>query len=138
MNDNYVFPSKELLEVSTDELEEKRYYNLSKLLLKKDADDNLYIPLGITDDKERYYVDLKEISGMFISGETGSGKSVFLNSIIISLLFKNTPSDINFIFIDLNKVELNQYERIPHLLTNVFYDKKQSIDILTNVYCRRL
>ena len=132
MNNNYIFPSKDLLE-ENEKLDEKRYYNLSKLLLKKDLEDNLIIPIGITDNKERYYIDLNDISGIFISGETGSGKSVFLNSLIVSLLFKNTPNDINFIFIDLNKVELNQYENIPHLLTNIFYDKDKAIEVLNNI-----
>ena len=132
MNNNYIFPNKDLLE-GNEKLDEKRYYNLSKLLLKKDADDNLIIPVGINEDKERYYIDFNDISGIFISGETGSGKSVFLNSLIISLLFKNAPSDVNFIFIDLNKVELNQYEDIPHLLTNIFYDKEKASIVLSNI-----
>lgn len=129
---DYKFPTKDLLYVD-EKFDDKRYYSLAKLLLKKDIKNNLIIPIGITDNNEKYYIDLNDVSGIFIGGETGSGKSVFLNSLIISLLFKNTPKDISFIFIDLNKVELNQYENIPHLLTNVFYDKDKAINVLNNI-----
>jgi len=126
--DNYILPSKDLLDANKKELEAKRYYSLAKLILKKDLTNSLVIPIGVDEQKEKYYIDLKNISGIFIGGETGSGKSVFLDSLIVSLLMKNTPSDLKFLFIDPNKVELSEYSSIPHLISNVAYDVNDALE----------
>ena len=128
----YVLPNKSILEKESNELESDKYYNLSKLIYHKDFKDNYVIPLGIDNNKEKYYLDLKNISGMLISGETGSGKSIFLHSIIISLLLKNTPEELNFIFYDRRNVELNNYLLLPHLYQNKFNfdDLKCVVDLL--------
>ena len=115
MNKGYVMPSKDLLikNIERDDLDD-RYYRLSKLLFKKDLNDKLLVPIGIDDKKEKYFVNLNDISLMLIGGETGSGKSVLIDSIIISLLLKNSPDDLRFVFIDPKKIELFEYDGIPH------------------------
>ena len=78
-------------------------------------------PLHIIDDKkEKYFVNLNDISLMLIGGETGSGKSVLIDSIIISLLLKNSPDDLRFVFIDPKKIELFEYDGIPHMVDSGF------------------
>lgn len=121
MNKGYVMPSKDLLIKNSerDDLDD-RYYRLSKLLFKKDLNDKLLVPIGIDDKKEKYFVNLNNISLMLIGGETGSGKSVLIDSIIISLLLKNSPDDLRFVFIDPKKIELFEYDGIPHMVDSGF------------------
>lgn len=121
MNKGYVMPSKDLLIKNSerDDLDD-RYYRLSKLLFKKDLNDKLLVPIGIDDKKEKYFVNLNDISSMLIGGETGSGKSVLVDSIIVSLLLKNSPDDLRFVFIDPKKIELFEYDGIPHIIDNGF------------------
>ncbi len=120
----YILPSKDLLETRSEELgNNKKYYNLSKIFLKKDVNDKLNIPAGVDNENNKYYIDLKDKSGILITGETGSGKTIFINSMIISLLLKNTIDEAKFIFIDQRNVEFNEYKKLP-----------QSININTNQY----
>lgn len=121
MNKGYVMPSKDLLIKNSerDDLDD-RYYRLSKLLFKKDLNDKLLVPIGIDDKREKYFVNLNDISLMLIGGETGSGKSVLIDSIIVSLLLKNSPDDLRFVFIDPKKIELFEYDGIPHIIDGGF------------------
>lgn len=114
-------PSKDLL-IKNSEMDDldDRYYRLSKLLFKKDLNDKLLVPIGIDDKREKYFVNLNDISSMLIGGETGSGKSVLVDSIIVSLLLKNSPDDLRFVFIDPKKIELFEYDGIPHIIDNGF------------------
>ena len=130
----YKFPNKNLLEKHSSELiNDKRYYNLSKLIYQNDFNSKLVFPVGIDDNKEKYYIDFEFKSGILIAGETGSGKSIFLNSIIISFLLKNTPAELEFILIDPRGVELNAYNGIPHLYKYVFKDELSSLEALKYV-----
>ena len=75
-------------------------------------------------------VDLSKMPHMLIAGTTGSGKSVAINSLIVSILYRNTPQDVKFIFIDPKHVELTPYNGIPHLLTPAITDVDKAINSL--------
>jgi S-DNA-T family DNA segregation ATPase FtsK/SpoIIIE len=74
--------------------------------------------------------DLAKMPHLLIAGATGTGKSVAINSLFISLLYRNTPQDIKFIVIDPKRVELNLYNGIPHLLTPVITESDKAVNSL--------
>ncbi len=74
--------------------------------------------------------DLARMPHLLIAGATGTGKSVCINSLFISLLYRNTPQDVKFIVIDPKRVELNLYNGIPHLLTPVVIDHDKAVNAL--------
>jgi DNA segregation ATPase FtsK/SpoIIIE, S-DNA-T family len=71
-------------------------------------------------------VDLQKMPHMLVAGTTGSGKSVFINSLILSLVYKSTPEQVRFIMIDPKMLELSVYQGIPSLLAPVVTDMKQA------------
>lgn len=82
--------------------------------------------LGKTLSGQNIIGDISKMPHVLIAGSTGSGKSVCINTIIISLLYKESPDDLKFIMIDPKMVELNQYNAIPHLLIPVVTDPKKA------------
>ncbi|MDI3537379.1 MAG: segregation ATPase FtsK/SpoIIIE, family [Eubacteriaceae bacterium] len=96
----------------------------------KSARSPLTFALGKTLSGEGVIGDIGKMPHVLIAGATGSGKSVCINSIIISLLYKSSPDDLRFIMIDPKMVELNQYNSIPHLLIPVVTDPKKAAHAL--------
>ncbi len=91
---------------------------------------DLPIALGKSILGESVIADLAATPHLLIAGATGSGKSVCVNAVICSLLFKRSPSEIRFLMIDPKMVELNVYNGIPHLLTPVITDAKKAASSL--------
>jgi len=75
-------------------------------------------------------VELDRMPHVLIAGQTGSGKSVMINTLLCSLLYRNSPSDLKLILVDPKQVELSLYEDIPHLLTPVINDPEKTISAL--------
>jgi S-DNA-T family DNA segregation ATPase FtsK/SpoIIIE len=74
--------------------------------------------------------DLASMPHLMIAGQTGSGKSVMINTILTSLIYHNTPSDLKLILVDPKQVELTPYNDIPHLLTPVIHEPEKTISAL--------
>jgi len=79
---------------------------------------------------EPFYADLASMPHILIAGTTGAGKSVFIHSMLVSLLFKNTPETLNLILIDPKRVELIRYEELPHLLMEPILDTKKVVAVM--------
>ena len=77
-----------------------------------------------------WIADLGKMPHLLIAGATGSGKSVMINSLIVSLLYQNQPEDMRFIMVDPKRVELSVYNDIPHLLTPVVTEVDRTINAL--------
>jgi S-DNA-T family DNA segregation ATPase FtsK/SpoIIIE len=91
--------------------------NLAKSLLN--SSNHINVPIGLDINNEIINIDIAKMPHLLVAGSTGSGKSVFINLIITSILMQATPDEIKLIMIDPKKVELAMYEDIPHLLMPV-------------------
>jgi DNA segregation ATPase FtsK/SpoIIIE, S-DNA-T family len=108
--------------ISLRELLESEVYNKST--------SKLSIALGKTIHGEPYVTDLATMPHLLIAGSTGAGKSVGMNVMLTSILYRSTPDDVRMIMIDPKRLELGMYEDIPHLLTPVVVDPKQAANAL--------
>ncbi len=96
----------------------------------KEREHNMMVALGKDVAGHVWFADLPKMPHMLVAGATGSGKTVCLNTIILSLLYQNTPDMLRFIFVDPKRVELTMYNGIPHLLTPVITDVKKTVNAL--------
>ena len=90
----------------------------------QESGSKLTIALGKTIDGLNYVADLAKMPHLLIAGTTGSGKSVGVNSLIVSILYRARPDEVKFILIDPKRLELGLYEDIPHLATPIIVDPK--------------
>jgi S-DNA-T family DNA segregation ATPase FtsK/SpoIIIE len=97
--------------------------------MKKDKS-RLSVGLGLGVSGAPAIADIKKMPHVLVAGSTGSGKSVCINTIITTLLFRNSPQELKFILIDPKRVELTGYNGIPHLLTPVIVDTERVISAL--------
>ena len=101
--------------------------------LFKDSASSLTIVLGKDIVGKPFVTDLKKLPHLLIAGTTGSGKSVGINAMILSLLYKNSPDQLRLLMIDPKMLEFSTYNDIPHLLTPVITKPKQAIAALNNM-----
>ena len=92
----------------------------------KNASDELPLVLGKDITGKIIISSISDMPHLLIAGSTGSGKSVCINSIILSILYKSTPDEVKFILIDPKVVELSVYNKIPHLLIPVVTDSRKA------------
>ncbi|UTH10973.1 DNA translocase FtsK [Macrococcoides canis] len=112
---------------------ETRNVNLSEIVFSKKmkfSDSNLSVALGARINNEPMIMDLAKMPHGLIAGATGSGKSVCINSILISLLYRNNPNELKLLLIDPKMVELAPYNDLPHLIAPVITDVKAATESL--------
>lgn len=101
--------------------------------LFKESSSPLTLALGKDIVGKPFITDLKKLPHLLIAGTTGSGKSVGINAMILSLLYKNSPDQLRLLMIDPKMLEFSTYNDIPHLLTPVITKPKQAIAALNNM-----
>ncbi|MDE2088991.1 MAG: DNA translocase FtsK 4TM domain-containing protein [Gammaproteobacteria bacterium] len=113
--------------------EHRELVYLSEILKSKDYDiaaSPLSLALGKDIGGQPVVVDLARMPHLLVAGTTGSGKSVALNAMVLSLLYKTTPREVRLIMIDPKMLELSVYEGVPHLLAPVITDMKEAANAL--------
>jgi len=112
---------------------QRNFFGLRELLETpeyQNSELNLPIILGRDISGKPYIIELNKLPHLLVAGTTGSGKSVAINVMILSLLYRYTPKECKFIMIDPKMLELSIYDNIPHLLTPVVVDPKKAITAL--------
>lgn len=94
------------------------------------SDKHLLFALGKSVAGKLHFTNLAKMPHLLIAGATGSGKSVAIHTLVASLIYRNSPEALRFMFIDPKRVELTLYNGIPHLLTPVITDAKKAIQAL--------
>ncbi len=113
--------------------ENRELVALSEIIQSKSFDQAaspLTLALGKDISGEAVVADLSKMPHLLVAGTTGSGKSVAINAMLLSILFKATPEDVRMILIDPKMLELNIYEGIPHLIAPVVTDMKEAANAL--------
>ncbi|MEO1953662.1 MAG: DNA translocase FtsK, partial [Campylobacterales bacterium] len=128
-------PGKDVvgIEIPNDEVETIYLRELLDSKLFKEASSPLTMALGKDIVGKPFITDLKKLPHLLIAGTTGSGKSVGINAMILSLLYKNSPDQLRLLMIDPKMLEFSMYNDIPHLLTPVITKPKQAIVALNNM-----
>ncbi|WP_052947807.1 DNA translocase FtsK [Aneurinibacillus tyrosinisolvens] len=115
-------PNKEPQTVQLRSMLENREY----LAKRKE----LFFPMGLDVMGNPVFANLAQMPHVLVAGSTGSGKSVFVNSIIVSLLYSNSPEQMKMLMVDPKKVELSSYEGLPHLITPIVTDPRRAAVML--------
>lgn len=127
-----VIPGKSVVGIEIPN-EHRQMVRFSEVLSTKafdDAESPLTLGLGNDIAGNPVVVDLGKMPHLLVAGTTGSGKSVGVNAMILSLLYKSTPAEVRMIMVDPKMLELSIYDGIPHLLTPVVTDMKEAANSL--------
>ena len=111
-------PNEKIMQVGLREVLESQVF--------RETRSKLALPLGKDISGMPVVADLAAMPHLLVAGTTGSGKSVFINSVIASMLFRMTPDELRFIMIDPKRVELSLYDGIPHLMAPVVTDSTKA------------
>ncbi|MFP4078527.1 MAG: DNA translocase FtsK, partial [Candidatus Izemoplasmataceae bacterium] len=112
------------IEVPNEKPRTVHFIEITNRSMFKNASMPLTIALGLDIDGNPIYAPIRSMPHGLIAGQTGSGKSVCINTVLMSLLLKNKPNDLKLMLIDPKMVELSHYNDLPHLITPVITDAK--------------
>ncbi len=112
------------IEVPNEKADVVHFYDVAKKDAFINASDPLTVALGIDIDGHGVFTSIRKMPHGLVAGATGSGKSVCINTLLMSLLFKYTPDQLKLLLIDPKMVELSVYNELPHLITPVITDPK--------------
>jgi len=124
-----VVPGRNAIGIELPNAKRETVY-LREILASRDFEttkSKLALALGKTINGEAVIVDIAKMPHLLVAGTTGSGKSVAINTMILSLLYRMTPQECRLIMIDPKMLELSVYDGIPHLLTPVVTDPKKAV-----------
>lgn len=97
---------------------------------KNDYFASLKVAMGLDVSGNPHWVDIGSLPHLLIAGSTGSGKTIFVNNLIMSLIYNNSPEALKLIMVDPKRVELTLYNNIPHLLTPVIVENEKAVGVL--------
>jgi len=112
---------------------QRKLVSLGDVLSSKEAtkaEHPLNVGLGLDISGKPRLLNLSELPHVLIAGQTGAGKSSCINSIVTSLLVRTNPDEVKMVMVDPKRVELGQYNNVPHLLTKVITNPKKAVDAL--------
>lgn len=128
-------PGKDVVGIEVPNEETQTIY--LKEILQSEVFRNSKSPLTIALGKDivgnAFVTDLKKLPHLLIAGTTGSGKSVGINAMLLSLLYRNSPKTLRLMMVDPKMLEFSIYNAIPHLLTPVITDPKKAVNALSNM-----
>lgn len=130
-------PGKDVvgIEIPNEKIDTIYLRELIESQIFQESSSPLTIVLGKDIVGKPFITDLKKLPHLLIAGTTGSGKSVGINAMILSLLYRNSPDQLRLLMIDPKMLEFSIYNDIPHLLTPVITKAKQAIVALNNMVC---
>lgn len=128
-------PGKDVvgIEVPNDDMQTIYIRELLESEIFQNSKSPLTMVLGKDIVGKPFVTDLKKLPHLLIAGTTGSGKSVGINAMILSLLYKNSPDNLRLVMIDPKMLEFSMYNEIPHLLTPVITKPTDAINALSNM-----
>jgi S-DNA-T family DNA segregation ATPase FtsK/SpoIIIE len=120
------------IEVPNQEREVISFREVVETLVFEKSESMLTFALGKDINGKIHCADLATMPHLLVAGQTGSGKSVMINTVIMSILLRATPDEVRFILVDPKAVEMALYREIPHLLTPVIIDMQEATNALKN------